>query len=272
MRLPKIQSSVNLMISKCALYIRPYKWAEWAMSKYDLLTHASQPLLYIAGHPLILPETSETSNKVQKTKNLKIWTEKDSNRIHNKNQNKMAQIWISNKESKEEETGRKEMLHFLPSLQLRLLLASLPHHPFHLRQPHDQVDQVDQPNNQLIQPLEHLNQPNQQKDLDRLNYQYFPSLDLTYRPQQTSYQTAEHVFTPKGVEKVWDIFLLANKIYFPPRWEGAQTSSPGNSMEKANARPCSSLYSSRRGQPCHQQRIHRHKEKTMLGAFCILLN
>ena len=121
---------------------------------------------------------------------------------------------MSNKESKEEETGGKEMLHFLPSLQLRLLLASLPHHPFHLRQPHNQVDQ---PNKQLNQPLEHLNQPNQQKHLDRLNYQYFPSLDLTYRPQQTSYQTAEHVFTPKGVEKVWDIFLLGNKIYFPPR-------------------------------------------------------
>ena len=183
----------------------------------------------------------------------------------------MAQIWISNKESKKEETGRKDMLHFLPSLQLRLLLASLPHHPFHLRQPYDQVEhQVDQPNNQLNQPLEHLNQPNQQKHLDRLNYQYFPSLDLTYRPQQTSYQTAEHVFTSKGVEK--GIFLLANQIYFPPRWEGAQTSSHGNSMEKANARPCSSLHSSRRGQPCHQQRIHRHKEKTMLGAFRILLN
>ena len=112
------------------------------------------------------------------------------------------------------------MLHFLPSLQLRLLLASLPQHPFHLRQPYDQVEhQVDhQPNNQLNQPaLEHHNQPNQQKHLDRLNYQYFPSLDLTYRPQQTSYQTAEHVFTSKGVEKVWDIFHSANKIYFPPR-------------------------------------------------------
>ena len=114
------------------------------------------------------------------------------------------------------------MLHFLTSLQLRLLLASLPHHPFHLRQPYNQVDH--QPNNQLNQPaLEHHNQPNQQKHLDRLNYQYFPSLDLTYRPQQPSYQTAEPVFTSKGVEKSGIFFFqLIKSIFLPDEKEPRQ--------------------------------------------------
>ena len=122
----------------------------------------------------------------------------------------------------------------MTSLQLRFLLASIPH----LRPSPDQLNGPDQP--------DQLNQHN-----------------LAYRSLQPlqAYQPHPELIL-KSIGNLLITHIATNCIDLP-RWQRYRPANRGSWewMEKANTWSHSSLHPSQCCQPCCQQRIHRHETK-----------